>query len=100
LSRLDEWAVVEAALYLDLLPWQGELWRGKMLQGPDTELAPSDWSPFVDLLPVATTRKGSDEWKAPAFKAQFADEIGPAILDDRQVFSFDDTLAKPNKEES
>ena len=100
LSRLAEWAVVEAALYLNLLPWQGELWRGRMRQESAPQLGPSDWSPFVDLLPVATAKKGPDEWKAPAFKAEFADEIGPAILDGRDVFSFDDALKKPNKEES
>lgn len=96
LTRLEEWAVVEAAQILNLLPWQ-------------SESAPADWAPFVDLLPWAT-KKGASEWRAPRVPIpkedsaygvpEWADEIAPRIIDNRQVFSFDDALEKPNKEES
>jgi hypothetical protein len=83
LSRLDEGALVKAALMLDQMPWQ-------------SESGPVDWEPFFDLLPWAPAKKGFGEWIAPRRSAEYVDEIGPRIIDERRgIFSFDDTLSKP-----
>jgi hypothetical protein len=76
-SCVDERALVQAALEMNLLPWQNE-----------SEAA--DWAPFVDLLPWRTKRVGTNEWRAPEYSAELRDEIGPRVVDGDRVFSYSD----------
>lgn len=82
---------------LDLLPWQDPFPYAAARPVTDG-LGPADWEPFIDLLPWAAPKKAS-EWMTPRRSEEFVDEIGPRIIDDRQIFAFDDTLSKPDKEE-